>query len=152
MKLIINERQAKLLNMLNESSNVFSDAESIFSKINEETNRLYNSILYINIYDLISGDLEIKIISDSVSNLDRLNLSTNTKINNFLNTIDDKLYQDNYEETHHKLDDMYSRNNKKLNMLDTIIHNLKTIADLNDDYDESNYVTKLFSDATSINL
>jgi hypothetical protein len=152
MKLIINERQAKLLNMLNESSNVFSDAESIFSKINEETNRLYNSILYINIYDLISGDLDIKIISDSVSNLDRLNLSTNTKINNFLNTIDDKLYQDNYEETHHKLDDMYSRNNKKLNMLDTIIHNLKTIVDLNDDYDESNYVTKLFSDATSINL
>jgi hypothetical protein len=146
MKIIITEAQLKMLELLKEGENTIADYNSRLVNITNQLNKTYNSISFINVAELINGEVEINPIYNMVNSLDAQNSKISDEFEQYFKSFDEDTYYDKWAPTHNALDKVYYKNMDKINVLLTII------ADLGNFVDDNEKTKEVFSDIESINL
>ena len=146
MKIIITEAQLKMLELLKEGENTIADYNSRLVNITNQLNKTYNSISFINVAELINGEVEINPIYNMVNSLDAQNSKISAEFEQYFKSFDEDTYYDKWEPTHNALEKVYYKNMDKINVLLTIINDLGNFVDDNEKTKE------VFSDIESINL
>ena len=146
MKIIITEAQLKMLELLKEGENTIADYNSRLVNITNQLNKTYNSISFINVAELINGEVEINPVYNMVYSLDAQNSKISAEFEHYYKSFDEDTYYDKWEPTHNALEKVYYKNMDKINVLLTIINDLGNFVDDNEKTKE------VFSDIESINL
>jgi hypothetical protein len=146
MKIIITEAQLKMLELLKEGENTIADYNSRLVNITNQLNKTYNSISFINVAELINGEVEINPVYNMVNSLDAQNSKISAEFEQYFKSFDEDTYYDKWEPTHNALEKVYYKNMDKINVLLTII------ADLGNFVDDNEKTKEVFSDIESINL
>jgi len=146
MKIIITEAQLKMLELLNEGENTIADYNSRLVNITNQLNKTYTSISFINVAELINGEVEINPVYNMVNSLDAQNSKISAEFEQYFKSFDEDTYYDKWEPTHNALEKVYYKNMDKINVLLTII------ADLGNFVDDNEKTKEVFSDIESINL
>lgn len=146
MKVILTEKQLKLLTMIKESEDIIMKFQTRLNKITEELNKLYTSINFISVAELLNGEVDVKELMSKSENLDELNTNVSGDMRKYFDSFSEETYYDKFEDLHTKLDDLYYKNSDKINIISSIL------MDLDDLVDENVNSNKQFSDIKSINL
>ena len=146
MKIIITEAQLKMLELLKEGENAIADYNSRLVNITNQLNKTYTSISFINVAELINGEVEINPVYNMVNSLDAQNSKISAEFEQYFKSFDEDTYYDKWEPTHNALEKVYYKNMDKINVLLTII------ADLGNFVDDNEKTKEVFSDIESINL
>jgi hypothetical protein len=146
MKIIITEAQLKMLELLKEGENTIADYNSRLVNITNQLNKTYTSINFINVAELINGEVEINPVYNMVNSLDAQNSKISAEFEQYFKSFDEDTYYDKWEPTHNALEKVYYKNMDKINVLLTII------ADLGNFVDDNEKTKEVFSDIESINL
>jgi len=146
MKVILTEKQLELLKMIKENENIIMKFENRLNKITEELNKLYTTINFISIAELLNGEIDVKMLLSNNEKLEEVNLNISKEISKYFDSFSEETYYEQYEDLHNKLDDLYFVNSNKINIIGSIL------MDLDDLVDENENTKKSFSDIKSINL
>jgi hypothetical protein len=146
MKVILTEKQLELLKMIKENEDIIMKFENRLNKITEELNKLYTTINFISIAELLNGEIDVKMLLSNNEKLEEVNLNISKEISKYFDSFSEETYYEQYEDLHNKLDDLYFVNSNKINIIGSIL------MDLDDLVDENENTKKSFSDIKSINL
>jgi hypothetical protein len=135
-----------MLELLKEGENTIADYNSRLVNITNQLNKTYNSISFINVAELINGEVEINPVYNMVNSLDAQNSKISAEFEQYFKSFDEDTYYDKWEPTHNALEKVYYKNMDKINVLLTII------ADLGNFVDDNEKTKEVFSDIESINL
>lgn len=146
MKVILTEKQLELLTMIKESEDIIMKFQTRLNKITEELNKLYTSINFISVAELLNGEVDVKELMNKSENLDELNTNVSGDMRKYFDSFSEETYYDKFEDLHIKLDDLYYKNSGKINIISSILMDLDDLVEGNTDSNKS------FSDIKSINL
>lgn len=146
MKVILTEKQLELLTMIKESEDIIMKFQTRLNKITEELNKLYTSINFISVAELLNGEVDVKELMSKSENLDELNTNVSGDMRKYFDSFSEETYYDKFEDLHIKLDDLYYKNSGKINIISSILMDLDDLVEGNTDSNKS------FSDIKSINL
>jgi hypothetical protein len=146
MKVILTEKQLELLKMVKENEDTIMKFQTRLNKITDELNKLYTTINFISVAELLNGEIDVKELLSKNEKLDEINLNISREITKYFDSFTEEVYYGQYEDLHNKLDDLYFVNSNKINIIGSIL------MDLDDLVDENENTKKSFSDIKSINL
>lgn len=142
MKIILTEDQFELLKLIKENENKIYYFQSEFNKKTEELNKLFTKINFISVSELIGGEIDVESFLDDITRLDESNFNIKSEMSEYFESFDD----DKFEKIYNSLENLYSVNSKKINLISTILISLKDLVD------GSEGGLEIFSDIKSINL
>jgi hypothetical protein len=146
MKVILTEKQLELLRVIKENEEVIMKFQTRLTKITDELNKLYTTINFISVAELLNGEVDVKALLGKNENLDDLNVSISGEMRKYFDSFSEEIYYDKFEDLHNKLDDIYYKNSNKINIIGSILMDLDDLVDENED------TKKSFLDIKSINL
>lgn len=146
MKVIITEKQLELLKLIKESEDVIVKFQKRLNNVNEELNKIYTTINFISVAELLNGEINVKELMNKSEKLDGLNLDISRDIQQYFDSFGEETFNDELESLYTKLDDFYYKNSNKINIISSILMDL-------DDLVEGNVNSgKSFLDIKQINL
>jgi hypothetical protein len=146
MKIILTENQVKLLKLINENEDVLNQFTNRISAVNKALNKFYTDINFISLAELLNGEVDVKLLIQKSDNLDNEQHKIGTDMERYFNSFGEDAYFDKWVAIHDKLDSLNHKNYDKINVISSILMDLDSLVDANEN------TKNLFSDIKSVNL
>jgi DNA-binding ferritin-like protein (Dps family) len=146
MKIIITEKQLKLIGLIKENENVLNQFNSRISSLNNTLNKFYTHINFISLAELLNGEIDIKIFVNKISQLNDEYHKISKDMYRYFNSSGEDVYFEKWATIHDNLDGLNNKNYDKINVISSILETLETLVNNNGD------AKNLFSDIKSIDL
>jgi ferritin len=130
MKIKITESQAKFLKLIKEDADVSKQANEL-EKISKQLDKIYSHVSTVSVGEILDNSFDIDKIYDLVNHIGNLNHEVRTQIHNIYMDVDAG-ENDETMKTHDFIDNLSSKVNKKVEMLDAVVSALRRIKDDND--------------------
>jgi hypothetical protein len=126
----------------------FSKYEEIAQRLDKHAEALWTRVTFITVADILAGDVDLSQLNSKYWELTRL-VSDSTKS---LNAQIDKIPEDDYwgeiEDEHNRVGDLFSKVEKKVDLVDSVISGLRRIEE---DIEESE-AASLFKGESDLTL
>lgn len=146
MKIILTESQVKLLKLINENEDVLNQFTNRINATNNALNKFYTDINFISLAELLNGEIDIKMLIQKSNNLDSEQHKISNDMEKYFNSFGEDAYFDKWVAIHDKFDILNRKNYDKINVISSILMDLDTLVDSNEN------IKNLFSDIKSLNL
>lgn len=127
MRVILTEKQMKLVNLINENDDFYERAKMGINKVKDGANKLYNIITFTTIAEFRDGDTDVGKISDKVDELQYKISNINSKVSDYYNRFigDEETYDEKHQEKHYDLENRITVVDNKVWALSDIVRQLK---------------------------
>lgn len=146
MKIIRTESQVKLLKLINENEDVLNQFTNKISAVNKTLNKFYTDINFISLAELLNGEVDVKLLIQKSDNLDSEQHKISNDMEKYFKSFGDDAYFDKWVVIHDNLDILNHKNYDKINVISSILMDLDSIVDSNEN------TKNLFYDIKSVNL
>jgi hypothetical protein len=146
MKIILTESQVKLLKLINENEDMLNQFTSRINATNNALNKFYTDINFISLAELLNGEVDIKMLIQKSDNLDNEQNKISNDMERYFKSFGEDAYFDKWVSIHDNLDNLNHKNYDKINVISTILMDLDSLVDTNEN------TKNLFSDIKSVNL
>ena len=125
----------------------FKQYEQVTDELRERTNSLWNRVTFVNIADILSGDVDLMELDQAMRKLLDAEHLISKKLEDEVGNLSEEDY-DAVSSEYYRVSDLIRVVYKKINLVESVIYSLRKIEeDLQD-----NNATHVFSDIRSMNL
>lgn len=126
----------------------FEKYKRAFGELNDSTNSLWNKVSFITPAEILEGEVDLLSLDKICWNLKDKSSDFRRALSKEMESMPEDEYFDKYEQEHNETEDLFYKVDDKLDLIDSVISNLKEIEDK---FEESEARGK-FQDITRIHL
>lgn len=126
----------------------FKKYKRAFNELNDSANSLWNKVSFTTPAEILEGEVDLGAFDKICWSLKDTSSNFRQALSKEMDAIPEDEYFDKYEQEHNETDDLFYRVDDKLDIIDSVISNLREIEDK---FEESEARGK-FQDITRIHL
>jgi|688.fasta_scaffold515940_1 hypothetical protein len=126
----------------------FSKYEEIAQRLDKNAESLWKRATFITVADILAGDVDLGLLNDKYWELTRLVSDSMKSLNAQIDKIPEDEYWGEIEDEHNRVGDLFSKVEKKIDLVDSVISGLRRIEE---DIEESE-TASLFKGESDLTL
>ena len=132
MKIRLTEHQYNIVKLLKEQTEFLDKYKTQMHSLKESVNKIYTKVTFSSLAEFISGEIDIDVINQELSRLDKINQNQETKLGDFFDKMPEDEYNKHWSRIHMKLEDLPRIIFWKINALENLIGTIKTFIEDSD--------------------